>query len=149
MKQENEKYCHECAAIINTTAEICSSCGVRQVISEEIITSSFSQKLDHNKEQDLKDAKLTKTLGVLSIVLVCCNGGVITIVLGILAISKGKTAIQEFERNPGKYSLHSYNQAKSGKSLGIIGLILSGLHLIALVIYFILVFAIGIAGGLQ
>ena len=149
MKQENEKYCHECAAIINTTAEICSSCGVRQVISEEIITSSFSQKLDRNKEQDLKDAKLTKTLGVLSIVLVCCNGGVITIVLGILAISKGKTAIQEFERNPGKYSLHSYNQAKSGKSLGIIGLILSGLHLIALVIYFILVFAIGIAGGLQ
>ena len=62
MKQENEKYCHECAAIINTTAEICSSCGVRQVISEEIITSSFSQKLDHNKEQDLKDKEVEKIL---------------------------------------------------------------------------------------
>jgi hypothetical protein len=149
MKQENEKYCHECAAIINASAEICSSCGVRQVISEEIITSSFSQKLDHNDEQDLKDAKLTKTLGILSVVLVCCNGGVITIVLGILAISKGKSAIQEYESNPAKYTLRSYNQVKSGKSLGIIGLILSGLHLIVLVIYFILVFAIGIAGGLQ
>jgi TM2 domain-containing membrane protein YozV len=31
MKQENEKYCQECAAVINVKAEICPSCGVRQV----------------------------------------------------------------------------------------------------------------------
>ena len=30
MKQDNEKYCQECAAIINAKAEICPSCGVRQ-----------------------------------------------------------------------------------------------------------------------
>lgn len=30
MKNENEKYCTECGAIINSKAEICPKCGVRQ-----------------------------------------------------------------------------------------------------------------------
>lgn len=30
MKQENEKFCHECGAVINIKAEICPKCGVRQ-----------------------------------------------------------------------------------------------------------------------
>ena len=30
MKQENEKYCSECGALINIRAEICPKCGVRQ-----------------------------------------------------------------------------------------------------------------------
>ena len=30
MKNENEKYCTECGAIINIKAEICPKCGVRQ-----------------------------------------------------------------------------------------------------------------------
>lgn len=30
MKQESEKYCHECGSLINAKAEICPKCGVRQ-----------------------------------------------------------------------------------------------------------------------
>ena len=30
MKKYNEKFCHECGAIINIKAEICPECGVRQ-----------------------------------------------------------------------------------------------------------------------
>ena len=30
MKTEQEKYCHECGAVINIRAEICPRCGVRQ-----------------------------------------------------------------------------------------------------------------------
>ena len=30
MKNENEKYCSECGALINAKAEICPKCGVRQ-----------------------------------------------------------------------------------------------------------------------
>ncbi len=30
-KSDNEKYCSECAAIINVKAEICPKCGVRQM----------------------------------------------------------------------------------------------------------------------
>jgi len=32
MKQENEKFCTECGALINIKAEICPKCGVRQPI---------------------------------------------------------------------------------------------------------------------
>jgi len=31
MKKENEKYCTECGTIINSKAEICPNCGVRQM----------------------------------------------------------------------------------------------------------------------
>jgi len=39
MKQENEKYCTECGAIINTKAEICPKCGVRQPFQSIPITN--------------------------------------------------------------------------------------------------------------
>jgi hypothetical protein len=148
MKQDNERFCQDCTAIINNNTEICPICGKLQVTPDDVLTSS-SQKIDSMNQLDLKDAKLAHTLGILSVVLVCCNGGVITIALAFIGFSKGKSAIKEYEANEGKYTLRSYNQAKSAKLLSIIGLILSGLHLIALVIYFILVFALGIAGGLQ
>ena len=154
MKKENEKFCQECGAIINVKAEICPSCGVRQVPIElsnptELDLKTRSTSLNSDEEIDLGEAKSAQIMGILSVVLLCCFGGVVTLVLGYLGMSKGKSAIQEYERNPGKYTLRSYNQAKSGKLFGTIGMVLSILALIALVIYFILVFAIGIAGGLQ
>ena len=39
MKQENEKYCHECGALINAKAEICPKCGVRQQQSQTNLSS--------------------------------------------------------------------------------------------------------------
>jgi hypothetical protein len=154
MKKENEKYCQECGSIINVKAEICPSCGVRQIPielpnSNDLDLKTRSTNLNSDEEVDLSEAKSAQIMGILSVVLLCCFGGVVTIVLGYLGMSKGKSAIQEYERNPGKYTLRSYNQAKSGKLFGAIGLVLSILFIIALVIYFILVFAIGIAGGLQ
>jgi len=41
MKQDNEKYCTECGAIINFKAEICPKCGVRQM---NIIASEASEQ---------------------------------------------------------------------------------------------------------
>jgi hypothetical protein len=154
MKQEIEKYCQECAAAINVNAEICPSCGVRQISiepqnSNELDLKQRSTTLNSDEEVDLSEAKSAQIMGILSVVLLCCFGGVVTIVLGYLGMSKGKSAIQEYESNPGKYTLRSYNQAKSGKLFGTIGLVLSILYIIALVIYLILVFALGVAGGLQ
>lgn len=154
MKKENEKYCQECGSIINVKAEICPSCGVRQIPiepqnSNELDLKQRSTTLNSDEEVDLSEAKSAQIMGILSVVLLCCFGGVVTIVLGYLGMSKGKSAIQEYESNPGKYTLRSYNQAKSGKLFGTIGLVLSILYIIALVIYLILVFALGVAGGLQ
>jgi ribosomal protein L40E len=44
MKQDNEKYCTECGALINIKAEICPKCGVRQ-----LTLSSNSMSEDQNK----------------------------------------------------------------------------------------------------
>jgi TM2 domain-containing membrane protein YozV len=41
MKQDNEKYCSECGALINVKAEICPKCGVRQQVQQP--TSSPDQ----------------------------------------------------------------------------------------------------------
>lgn len=46
MKNENEKYCTECGAIINSKAEICPKCGVRQPYTKN--QDSTGQK-DNNR----------------------------------------------------------------------------------------------------
>ena len=98
---------------------------------------------------DLAEAKNAKIMGILSVVLICCFGGVITGVLGYLGMSKGKKALQQYEMNPNNYTLNSYNQAKTAKLMGSIGLVLSILYVIGLVLYMILVFVLGVAGGLD
>lgn len=44
MKQENEKFCTECGALINIKAEICPKCGVRQVIQPTPVSSEVSEQ---------------------------------------------------------------------------------------------------------
>jgi hypothetical protein len=101
MKKENEKYCQECGSIINIKAEICPSCGVRQIPielqnSNELESKPRSTTLYSDEEVDLSEAKSAQIMGILSVVLLCCFGGVVTIVLGYLGMSKGKSAIQEY-----------------------------------------------------
>lgn len=44
MKQENEKFCTECGALINIKAEICPKCGVRQVIQPTPISIEMNEQ---------------------------------------------------------------------------------------------------------
>ena len=44
MKQENEKFCTECGALINIKAEICPKCGVRQHIIYSATTEAISKE---------------------------------------------------------------------------------------------------------
>jgi len=44
MKQENEKYCSECGALINIKAEICPKCGVRQIVQSTPISAETIEK---------------------------------------------------------------------------------------------------------
>jgi hypothetical protein len=50
MKQENEKYCTECGALINIKAEICPKCGVRQ-INQPTQSSSIIDDLSEQKNK--------------------------------------------------------------------------------------------------
>ena len=44
MKQENEKYCIECGALINVKAEICPKCGVRQPMQSSSINADLNEQ---------------------------------------------------------------------------------------------------------
>lgn len=44
MKQENEKYCAECGALINIKAEMCPKCGVRQPIQSTPISAEITEQ---------------------------------------------------------------------------------------------------------
>ena len=39
MKKDNEKYCSECASLINIKAEICPKCGVRQQANQSEVAN--------------------------------------------------------------------------------------------------------------
>ena len=86
---------------------------------------------------DLKEAKNAQIMGIISIILVfctCCYGGLIASILGYLAMDKGTQSIAEFEANPGMYTVKSFNQAKTGKTTGLIGIIVGILAIFYIVI---------------
>jgi hypothetical protein len=85
---------------------------------------------------DLNGAQNAQIMGIISIILVfctCCYGGLIAAILGFLAMLKGKQAIAEYEANPGMYTEKSFNQAKTGKTTGLIGLIVGILALLYII----------------
>ena len=82
---------------------------------------------------DLPEVKTAQILGVVAIVLVfctCCYGGFISAIIGFFAMSKANKAIAEYNASPDEYTAKSFNQAKSAKTLGMIGGILGILAII-------------------
>jgi len=75
-------------------------------------------------------------LGILSIVLCWCYG-IVGITLGIIAIVLSGKSSAAYKANPEMYSLGSFNNAKAGKICAIIGLSISGLYLLFIIFYFI------------
>lgn len=75
-------------------------------------------------------------MGILSLVSFCCvAAGLLSLILGILALVQGNNAIKLYESNPGIYTEKSLKNAKAGRVCGIIGLCLGGLAIIGLLIY--------------
>lgn len=60
MKQENEKYCSECGALINIKAEICPKCGVRQTM----ITTSVNSEITEQRNKWITCLLLCWFLGI-------------------------------------------------------------------------------------
>lgn len=74
-------------------------------------------------QQPLPNAQAAFILGILSIFPGCicyCLGPV----LGIIGLIMGYNALQQYDANPGSYSEHDYKQAKNGKNLSIVGILL-------------------------
>lgn len=76
-------------------------------------------------------------LGILSIVFCWCYG-LVGIILGIIALVLAGKGVKLYQENPQAYSLSSFNNLKAGKICALIGTILSGLYLIFIIIYLVI-----------
>jgi hypothetical protein len=85
--------------------------------------------------KSLKEAQTAQIFGIASILLTfctCCNGGPAALILGYIALKKAKKSIEEYEENPNFFTIKSYNQAKSAKTLSLIGICVGFLGLMYL-----------------
>jgi hypothetical protein len=85
----------------------------------------------------LPNATAVLVLGILSIVICWCYG-IVGIILGIIALVLAKKANEEYKREPGKYTLSSFNNMKAGKVCAIIGLCISSLMLLYVIFWLLI-----------
>lgn len=98
-------------------------------------------KLDENL-LILPHSSTVLILGILSIFLFCF-AGIVSLIMGILALILAQQANQEYQKAPQLYTLSSYQNVQSGKTCAIVGLLLSVLSLVFIILF--LLFGIGIA----
>lgn len=79
------------------------------------------------QRQELPNSTLILIFGILSIVGCCCYG-VIGLVFGIIAVVMAQKATEIYNSNPEMYL--GYQNVKTGKILGIIGIVLSAIVLL-------------------
>ncbi|MDX1761781.1 MAG: CCC motif membrane protein [Christiangramia sp.] len=85
------------------------------------------------EKRELPNSTLILVFGILSIIGCCCYG-VAGIVFGIIALVMAKRAIEIYNSEPELYT--GYQNVKTGRILAIIGLVLSGISIIANIIFF-------------
>ena len=85
------------------------------------------------EKQKLPNATTSLVLGIISIITCCCYG-IIGLPLGIAAFITGKKAIKLNEEHPEEYE--GVGNAKTGKILGIVGIILN-IVFVAYLVWFI------------
>lgn len=80
------------------------------------------------QKQQLPNSTLILVFGILSIVGCCCYG-IVGLIFGIIAVVMAKKATDVYNADPQMYT--GYQNVKAGKIMGIIGIVLSVLVLIA------------------
>lgn len=88
-------------------------------------------------QQPLPNSTAILVLGILSIVICWCYG-LVGIILGIIGLVLSGKARALYEANPDIYTLGSYNNMKAGRVMSIIGVCLSGIYLIIVFIYLVI-----------
>jgi len=82
------------------------------------------------ERHELPNSTLILVLGILSIVGCCCYGA-IGLIFGIITVVLANKSIAIYQQNPEIYI--GYQNVKSGKTLGIIGIVLSALVVLAFI----------------
>jgi len=84
-------------------------------------------------QKPLPNASVVLVLGIVSIVLCWCHG-IIGLILAIVALVLANKDMALYNQNPEMYTLSSYNNVKSGRTIAIIGLVLAGVFLFFMII---------------
>lgn len=83
------------------------------------------------EKQKLPHSQSALILGIVSIVTACCCNGVPGLILGFIGLNKAKKAIAIHNENPEQYE--GINNANTGKTTSIIGLVIGALSTIWLI----------------
>jgi hypothetical protein len=94
-----------------------------------------------NMNQILPNSTGILVMGILSIVFCWC-WGIIGITLGIISLSLACKSMKLYAEHPELYSEGSLKNTKAGKTCAIIGLCISGLYVIAIIIYLVFIGAV-------
>lgn len=86
-------------------------------------------------QQALPNATAVLVLGILSIITCCCFYGLLSLVLGIIALVLSKKDIALYLANAGMYTEGSYKNLKAGRVCAIIGLVFSAIIIIACIVF--------------
>lgn len=87
-------------------------------------------------QRELPNATAALVLGILSIVFCMCYGlpGLILSIIGLWLSTKD---MKSYQQAPERYTRASYNNLSAGRTCSIIGLVLSGVSVLMMVLYFL------------
>lgn len=97
------------------------------------------ESLDAKIQKNLPNATAVLILGISSIPLCCCFGGVAGLILGIVGLILANKDLGLYAASPDSYTSKSYNNLKAGRICAIIGLIFSILY-VMLAVWLIMTF---------
>ena len=99
---------------------------------------NFQQPNPMNGGMNVPNSVGVLVLGIISIVLCWCYG-LLSIILGIIAIVLSNQGEKIYKENPSAYSIASYKNMKAGRICAIIGLCLGALYILFIIVYFLIV----------
>lgn len=83
------------------------------------------------ERQQLPNSTLILVFGILSIIGCCCYG-ILGIIFGVITLVMAKRATEIYNADPELYT--GFENVKTGRILAIIGLVLSGVYLVASIV---------------
>jgi hypothetical protein len=87
----------------------------------------FGGQIDHPK------ASSVQTLGIMGLIFTFLFG-IVGLILNIIALSSGGSAMNEINSNPGRYTDASRSKIKAGRTCAIIGLSIQGFAIIVVLL---------------
>ncbi len=92
-----------------------------------------TQQQNSIRQVPLPNATAVLVLGITSIVLCWCQG-IVGLILAVVALVLANRDLVLYASNPQNFTINSFNNVKTGRTIAIIGLVLAGIFLFSIII---------------